>query len=226
MSESDTLIEMSIVLGRITDIMDNHPSDYKMARDAVAKAREKVADSPSKALKQCNKAYRYALGESLAVIRFEEIIGDADIDDFTDDKLVKELYDKYTECIDRGEYDDAVAVAEKIGKKIKGSIPPQILTIVALNYTVPDSDPVIEFSVSNVSDRSAMIETLVVQPSYCHISEYPGTALFSGDSTSFKIKLDCPEGRFPLTYTLTYTVNMERLVKRGTMTAVIEEIDD
>lgn len=225
MSDADTLDTISVVLGRITDLMDNHPSDYKMAKESIAQARSKLVDSPKKALKLCDKAYRYALGESLLVIRYGEIIGDTNISGIREkDESVDKMFTRYKENIDVGEYDKALEILENIGKAIKGSIPPQFLTVAVMNYTVPESEPIVELSISNVSEKSIIVNTATVSPSYCKVVSNPNKALYSGDSMSIKIELDCIEGKYPMMYTLTYTVDLQRNVKKGS--ATINVFDD
>ena len=225
MADTNTLNMMAIVLARITDIMDNHQSEYRMTKDTIAKARAKVADSPKKALKLCDAAYRYALGESLVVIRYQEIIGEVDFDDLRkNNPSIDPILDKYKSFLDIGEYDKALSVLEELGKKVKGSIPPQILSVTLMDYTIPESKPVVELAVTNVSEKSLIVETLSVSPPYCRVVSDPNVALYSGDSTYISIELDCVEGKYPLMYTLSYSVGLDRVVKRGTFS--INVIDD
>ena len=79
-------------------------------------------------------------------------------------------------------------------------------------------------AVTNVSEKSLIVETLSVSPPYCRVVSDPNVALYSDDSTYISIELDCVEGKYPLMYTLSYSVGLDRVVKRGTFS--INVIDD
>lgn len=223
--EEKTLTDLHVVLNRIYDVMINHPSKYTRTKGIVGEARALLPDSMPKALKKCNKAYKEALSESFVAMRFLEVFGE-DTDDLYKNKKAAKLLSKYDEQLEKGEYDDCLKTIDDIAAACDWKKVPQFITVTPVDYTVSEDDPRVSFSVCNMSDCNISIENLTVQPSYVEVDEEPDRTMLMGSSTSFDLRINCPEGRYPVSYTLTYMSNLHRYVKQGTVSITVVEEDD
>lgn len=227
MSDSDTqlLLEINAVVNRTYEVMINHPSPYKRTKELMGEARTLLAGSKAKALKKAGKAYREALGESLVVMRLNEVLGEEHKFVYDEPKTSK-LMDKYLEQLANGDYDDAVKTVDKLGELAGKKKIPTFLSVAAVDYKVPEDNPIVSFSVCNLSDKNIVLEMVSIQPAYAHVTEYASSALCVGSSAYFDVKLECPAGTYPISYTLTYTVNLERFTKQGSVSIVVDDEDD
>lgn len=214
------LAEINYSLRLIHETMLRHPSPYIRTKSLIREARVAVTGNKSSALRKCREAQESALAESMVAIRFDEVLGERDLIDAP--KALK-LLSKYDEKLVKGRYDDALDLVDEIAKASGHRKPPRFITVTPLSYCVDESSPEVILSVCNMSDSSIILETTVLQPSFAHLVCPPSRALMSGDSTEMRLRLDgCEAGTYTLSYTITYSVGLERASKRGSISIAVE----
>ena len=214
------LAEINYSLRLIHETMLRHPSPYTRTKDLVREARVAVTGNKSSALRKCREAQESALAESMVSIRFNEVVGERDLIDAP--KALK-LLSKYDEKLAKGRYDDALELVDEIAKASGHKKPPRFITVTPLSYCIDESSPELVLSVCNMSDSSIILETTAFQPSFAHLVCPPSRALMSGDSTEMRVRLEgCGPGTYTVSYTLTYSVGLERASKRGSISMAVE----